>query len=168
MDNPGIIFIAGVTGSGKTTIGVKLATQLRVPFFDADDFHSSLNREKMHAGIALTDADRLPWLQALHQLALEHRAAGAVIACSALKAEYRELLQNGLGEQCRWIWLQGNPLLLKKRMEGRSGHFMPVGLLPSQLAIAEAPESAFCPDISQPVDQVVTDILAYLQGSLHL
>jgi len=92
-----IIYIMGVSGSGKTTVGRLLSQQTGIPFFDGDDFHSAANKEKMNAGIPLTDEDRQGWLQQLHDLAEKESAGGgAIIACSALKEKYRQLLSAGL------------------------------------------------------------------------
>ena len=101
-----IIFIMGVSGSGKTTVGKLLHEQTGFPFFDADDFHPAANIEKMKAGVPLTDDDRAGWLRTLNALAKVHVAAGAIIACSALKLKYREQLAQGL-QQVQWIYLKG-------------------------------------------------------------
>ena len=166
--NKKIIFIAGVSGSGKTTIGRLLADRLGVLFFDGDDYHPPGNIDKMRSGIALEDKDRWPWLQRLNELAVTRLAQGAVIACSALKPAYCEVLEKNLDGHFQWIWLQADPALLAQRISGRADHFMPPALLPSQLAIATAPEAAFCPDITVPPESVVAEICKYLGGCVHL
>src|SRR5258708_22818346 len=110
-----VIVVMGPTGSGKTTIGSLLAQQLGWDFVDADQFHSAANKEKMHQGIPLTDADRAPWLAAIHQQIEQWLAEGrnVVLACSALKQSYRELLWRGGGGQL--IYLQGGDELIALR-----------------------------------------------------
>lgn len=166
--NNEIIFIAGVSGSGKTTIGRLLANRLGVPFFDGDDYHSAGNVEKMRSGVALEDDDRWPWLQRLNELAVAQLAEGAVIACSALKPVYRQVLEKNLGGHVQCIWLQAHPAVLAQRISARADHFMPPALLSSQLAIATPPAAAFCPDITMPPESVVAEICKYLGGCVNL
>ncbi|HMR93152.1 MAG TPA: gluconokinase [Chitinophagaceae bacterium] len=163
--SPAIIFICGVSGSGKTTIGQQAAREIDLPFFDADDFHPAANKEKMAAGIPLTDEDRMPWLQALNQLAGEClEQAGAVIACSALKQSYRDKLAQGITAPLYWVWLYGEQGLIEKRMRQRSAHFMPASLLASQLSIAEPPFHAIHINISQPVQEITASVVRYVTG----
>ena len=106
-----VIYIMGVSGSGKTTIGRKLSAVLNLPFFDADDLHPATNKEKMRSGIPLNDNDREDWLLAIHQLAKEEgRRKGAIIACSALKEKYRAILSKDIKEVVRWVFLQGDAM----------------------------------------------------------
>ena len=134
-----IYFVMGVSGCGKTTLGQKLAGRLGIPFFDGDDFHPPENIRKMAGGTPLEDADRKSWLLRLNELALSHRDTGAVIACSALKETYRELLGKGLQGKVRWIYLHGSYEQLYSRMKKRPGHFMPANLLKSQFETLEPP-----------------------------
>ncbi|MGI8582046.1 MAG: gluconokinase [Chitinophagaceae bacterium] len=158
--NP-IIYIMGVAGSGKTTIGKALSFKTGIPFFDGDDFHPPSNKEKMKAGHPLTDDDRQHWLQRLHTLAVEHSGLkGAVIACSALKEKYRVILSSGV-QQNIWIFLQGDFELIFERMKKRD-HFMPVQLLHSQFDTLEIPQSAFTIDIKNDPDKIVELIIAYM------
>lgn len=158
-----IIFIMGVSGSGKTTIGKRLANQLGLPFFDADDFHPVSNIEKMKAGQALNDEDRKPWLDALNRLAIQQLSiTGAVITCSALKRKYRVQLTQGLLNHHVWIYLSGDFDLLYKRIKGREGHFMPPSLLKSQLETLEFPEGAFEISINQSPIDIVNAIKTHL------
>ncbi len=151
-----IYFIMGVAGSGKSTIGELLARKLVIPFFDADDFHPPANIQKMAAGTPLDDADRVPWLENIARTARHHVGAqGAVIACSALKAQYRSILATGIEAQARWIFLQGNMETIRQRMERRTDHFMPPGLLQSQFEALEPPEEAFVVDISESPEAIV-------------
>ena len=140
MDRPGAIYyVMGVSGSGKTTLGKKLAESLQLPFFDGDDFHPEANIRKMSKGIPLEDADRKDWLQRLNELALTHQDTGAVIACSALKEGYRNMLEAGLPHRVRWIYLKGSYDALYERLQKRKGHFMPPELLRSQFETLEPP-----------------------------
>lgn len=124
----------GVSGSGKTTVGAELAAALGRPFVDADDLHPVANKNKMHAGIPLTDEDRLPWLNAVGAaLAAEN---SPVVACSALKRAYRDILRSA-EPATSFVELDGSAELLKERMGARKGHFMPPSLLDSQLATLE-------------------------------
>jgi carbohydrate kinase (thermoresistant glucokinase family) len=159
-----IIYIIGVSGSGKTTIGKLLSSQTGIPFFDADDYHSIANKEKMKAGIPLTDEDRSGWLEDVNKLAQEQsKLKGAVIACSALKEKYRTLLSAKLIDHPVWVFLQGNYDLIHQRMEKRTDHYMPVNLLSSQLETLEIPANALTIDIKQKPEIIVTEITQHLK-----
>jgi gluconokinase len=159
-----IIFIMGVSGSGKTTIGVKLAGMIGMPFFDADDYHPEANKIKMRAGIPLNDEDRYGWLVQLNKVAVENsRGKGAIIACSALKEQYREMLSKGLESPVYWVLLKGNFDLIQARLNARKGHFMPASLLRSQFDTLEAPRNAIVIDISEEPDAIVQAILEKLK-----
>jgi gluconokinase len=139
-----IIFIMGVSGSGKTTVGKLVAQKIPLPFFDADDFHSEENKAKMKAGQPLTDDDRAEWLRQINQLAItQGQLNGAVIACSALKEKYRKVLETGVSK-ARWFFLQGNYDTIFQRLQKRQGHYMPASLLQSQFDNLEIPDTAFC------------------------
>ncbi|MCR9100550.1 MAG: gluconokinase [bacterium] len=139
-----VIYIMGVAGSGKSSIGRQFAEATGLPFYDGDDFHPKANVEKMAAGQPLTDEDRAGWLAAIHQFAVEQLEAGAslVLACSALKARYRTTLSAGIENQTTWVYLEGSYDLIKSRMEARKGHFMPPALLQSQFDALEPPADA--------------------------
>jgi len=159
--DPIIIYIMGVSGSGKTTIGKKLSERIALPFFDADDFHNTGNKEKMKAGIPLTDDDRAGWLTTLNQLAKEQmRKKGAIIACSALKEKYRKVLSDEITVAVYWIFLEGSYELLLERMQSRKEHFMPTGLLASQLRDLEIPEQCIVIEISNSPGKIVETILS--------
>ncbi len=131
----GVIVVMGVSGSGKTTVGSALAEALRVEYAEADTFHPLANIEKMSSGVPLTDEDRAPWLAAIADWIREHQDSGGVVTSSALKRRYRDVLRGG-GD----VWfahLDGDRETLAERMKTRSGHFMPVSLLDSQLADLE-------------------------------
>jgi len=155
-----IYFIMGVSGCGKTTIGKQLAQQLGIPFFDGDDFHPPANIRKMASGKALDDNDRQDWLEAIAQKAQQQaRLQGAIFACSALKAHYRRILDQGLSSPPNWIFLKGDFDLIQQRMQERKKHFMPPHLLQSQFDILEHPEEAFEIDISRPTEEIIETIL---------
>jgi gluconokinase len=159
-----IILLMGVSGSGKTTVGRILAADLSWPFYDADDFHPPANVEKMHRGIPLTDADRAPWLEALHELlaSLARDGRSAVLACSALKQSYRDRLAAGL-DGVRVVYLGGSAALLQQRLAERRGHFMPAELLQSQLDTIEEPTDAIRVDIRGAPEEIVADIRQRLE-----
>ena len=154
-----IVILMGVAGSGKTTVGQALATEMGWPFYDGDDFHPPANIDKMTQGVPLTDADREPWLRALHahMAGLVQRGQSAVVACSALKRAYRALLMGGL-EPVRWVYLQGSPALIGERLQARQAHFMPPGLLASQFVALEEPEGALTVDVTPPPSEMVKTI----------
>jgi gluconokinase len=135
-----IVIVAGVSGSGKTTVGALLAGRLHWRFADADEFHPAANVEKMRAGIPLTDEDRWPWLRAIAAWMDECIARGeqAVITCSALKRSYRDLLLGGR-PGARMVFLAVDRELLVRRLAARHGHFFPEQLLGTQLAALEPP-----------------------------
>lgn len=137
---PTALVVMGVSGSGKTTIAALLAGRLGWEFADGDDFHPPANIEKMHAGTPLTDDDRRPWLEAIAAWIGEHRRAGAhaVIACSALRRAYRDILRAGAAD-VRIVYLAGDEALIAHRQAARHGHFMPASLLRSQLDTLEEP-----------------------------
>ena len=160
-----VVVLMGVTGTGKTTVGEALSARTGWPFADADDFHSTANRAKMHAGIPLTDEDREPWLESLHQqiLAWLRDGVNGILACSALKESYRTELTDGTGPRSvRFVFLSGPPELIRQRMEARQGHYMPESLLPSQLATLEPPHDALEISIDQTVSAIVDQILSAL------
>ncbi|MGB6959822.1 MAG: gluconokinase, partial [Candidatus Acidiferrum sp.] len=141
-----IVIVMGTTGSGKTTIGTLLAKRLRWEFMDADAFHPPSNVEKMKHGIPLTDADREPWLKALHDKILEwySESRNVVLACSALKQSYRDELRATAG--VKFVYLKGSYELFSKRVLARKGHFAKQDLLASQFADLEEPKDAITVD----------------------
>jgi len=153
-----IVVLMGVTGSGKTTVGRMLAAELGWNYYDADDFHSPANIEKMKRGIPLDDADRKPWLEALRDLIRNRleRSENCVLACSALKKGYRDYLL--IDERVRLIYLRGSYELIKKRLSERRGHYMNPQLLDSQFETLEEPEGHLTIDASLPADEIVKSI----------
>jgi carbohydrate kinase (thermoresistant glucokinase family) len=161
--NPCIIYVMGVSGSGKTTVGEKLSERINMPFFDGDDFHTEANKEKMRAGHPLTDEDRAGWLNRLNELAKEQMTKkGAIIGCSALKKKYRKVLSRDITSHLFWVFLNGSYELIKKRMERRKGHFMPASMLSSQFKALEPPTHAITIDISKTPDEIVDEIIGKL------
>ena len=152
-----IIVIMGVSGVGKTTAGAILAERLGWGFYDADDFHTKGNIEKIKAGIPLTDADRVPWLAALRGL-IRSRDAGMVLACSALKQSYRDYLGDGRRDVA-FVYLKGDVSLIEERLEGRKGHFARPGILESQLKDLEEPEDAIVVDASPDPESIAGEII---------
>ena len=157
-----VIVLMGVSGARKTTVGQLLASQLGWDFADADDYYPAANLEKMRAGIPLTDADRAPWLETLRALIAGWIAAGknVVLACSALKRAYREILQ--VAPDVRIVYLKGTPQLLHQRLHSRHGHFMTEQMLESQLATLEEPDDAAVVNIDRSPAEIVTEIRARL------
>ncbi len=157
----------GVAGSGKTTVGRRLATRLGAPwrFIEADDFHPAANIAKMSQGVPLDDADRAPWLAALRaQLdASSRQGESVVLACSALKAAYRRTLASGAGS-ARFIYLKADPQTLSDRLRARRGHYMKADLLQSQLDTLEEPaaDAALVVDADRPPDEIVAEIVQEL------
>lgn len=157
-----ILFIMGVSGCGKSTIGSLLSKHLSRPFFDGDDFHPRENVKKMSAGVPLTDEDRVEWLERLNTLAIKNKTNGAIIGCSALKESYRYLLEKDIEQHTAWIFLHGNFQEIWQRMQRREDHFMPVALLESQFNTLEPPQDALWVSIDQSPDKMVNQILKEL------
>jgi gluconokinase len=157
-----IILLMGPAGSGTTTIGDLLAAQLGWEFSDGDSFHSMANIEKMSHGIPLTDADRLPWLNsirdAIAQWLAQHKSV--VLACSALKRSYRDLLQ--VSPEVKLVYLKGSFELLRQRLHARKGHYATEQLLNSQFADLEEPTDAMVVDVAPPPEEIVAQIRAHL------
>lgn len=163
-----VIVLMGVAGAGKTTVGRALARALGWPFYDGDDFHPPANVEKMRRGIPLTDTDRRPWLESLQALIRKHLLAGrpAIIACSALKRSYRDVLRRA-GEGVQFVYLAAHYETIQQRLKARSGHFFDPALLQSQFDDLEPPEpeEALIVDASQPIDALVREVIARLHLS---
>jgi gluconokinase len=159
-----IIILMGVSGSGKTTIGARLAQALGWPFYDGDQFHPPANVAKMQQGMPLTDEDRWPWLQALrtHIEACIRQGVSAVLACSALKQAYREHLVIDEVE-VKLVYLKGDYALIQERLAQRRCHFMPPGLLASQFAALEEPVQGVVVDIVHPPETIVALIREQLR-----
>lgn len=166
-----IILLMGVSGSGKTTVGSRLAARLGWPFFDADGFHPQANIAKMARGVPLTDADRQPWLQAIRDKMsdLKRQGVSAVLTSSALKRDYREMLLGAderdeeRDEKVKLVYLRGSYDLLESRLETREHHFFKPDLLKSQFEALQEPKSALVVTVDKSPDAVVAEILEALE-----
>ncbi len=159
--HPPIVVVMGVAGSGKTTIGRRLAQALGVPFVEGDDFHDPENIERMARGEPLTDQLRQPWLDRLNRELHRRRATGVVLAASALTEAARRRLTEGL-DDLRFVVLTGDRELLRKRLEQRKGHFFDPDLLDSQLATLEVPDDGIVVPIDGTPEEVTERALAQL------
>ncbi len=165
MPLTGKFVVMGVSGCGKSSVGAAVAERLGMLYTDGDDLHPPANIAKMSSGTPLTDADRAPWLARVGQR-LAAIDGPAVIGCSALKRSYRDIIRCSVGDAVCFLYLEGSREVLVERMSNRSGHFMPVSLLESQLATLEPPgrdETAITADIDQPFDQLVDALVARIR-----
>ena len=163
-----IFVVMGVAGSGKSLIGAALAGKLGVDFVDGDDYHSAENVKRMAAGIPLTDADRADWLRALATRIGEavRARAGLVVACSALRRSYRDILRSAAPD-LQLVFLKGSQDLIAGRLTERRGHYMPPSLLTSQLTTLEEPtpdENAWVADIHQSPRDIVDHLVARISA----
>jgi gluconokinase len=160
-----VVIVLGVAGSGKSTIGRMLAQQLGWEFADADDFHTPQAKAKMSRGVGLGDEDRRPWLNALRELISQRLALGRgmVLACSALKQWYRDVLVVDRSREAL-VYLRGDFELIRQRLAARSGHYAGVSLLASQVQTLEEPHDAIAVDIAQ----TPAEIVAAIRAQLHL
>ena len=157
-----IIYVMGVSGCGKSTVGRLLAEDLQLPFFDGDDYHPDANIQKMKSGIPLNDSDRSGWLKNLNSLAREHRKDGAVIACSSLKQIYRVILQEGIENDSVFIYLEGSFEQIMERVKKRANHFMPPELLRSQFKDLEVPGDAIKVSIELRPEEIIEKLRSRL------
>jgi gluconokinase len=153
-----VAVVMGVTGAGKTTVGSLLAREMGWRFADADTFHSPENIDKMRRGVALDDADRGPWLEAMRAAMLKWQAdsRNVVLACSALKQIYRERLE--VGPEVKFVYLKGSYEVIDQRLLSRHGHFATDNILSSQFATLEEPRDAIVVDVSGTPEQIVQEI----------
>jgi gluconokinase len=158
-----VTVVMGVSGSGKTTVGRLLAEALHAEFVEGDAYHPPENIEKMRRGIPLEDADRWPWLAILSAEIERWLAAGreVVLACSALKQRYRDILAKGR-PGVRFVYLEGDKALIRLRLDRRQGHYMPAVLLDSQFATLEPPADAVTVDVAGPPEEVAATIIKML------
>jgi gluconokinase len=161
-----VVVLMGVAGSGKTTVGDLLARRLKWHFYDADDFHTAHNREKMSRGIPLDDDDRRPWLEAIRGVIEQCLGSGtnAIIACSALKQSYRELLTTD-SKMVKFVYLKGQHELIAARLAHRQEHFFNPRLLQSQFDELEEPPGGIEIDVSKSIATVVQAVIDALKLS---
>ena len=158
-----VVVLLGVTGSGKSTVGKVLAAEIGWRFIEADELHLPANIEKMRRGVALTDTDRMPWLQNVRTEILRAITEGesAVVACSALKKSYRKLLR--ISGEVKFVYLKASPSLVEARLHERPHHFMNPALIPSQFDTLEEPKNAVWIDAGLPVHDAVKMIRTGLE-----
>lgn len=162
-----VYVVMGVSGCGKSTVGAMLASRMNISFIDADDYHPEKNVEKMMRGVALMDEDRIPWLEKLGELIKETLSKGEemVLACSALKHSYREILAGQNSRFVRFIYLKCSFGTVRKRLQARRGHFMPPALLESQFADLQEPRDAFSVDAELPAERIVDSVVDWIGSS---
>jgi gluconokinase len=161
---PGLFVVMGVCGSGKTAIGSALAAALDIEFVEGDAYHPPENVARMRAGVALTDSDRAGWLRSLATRLAEAReqCSGLVIACSALKRRYRDVLRSAASD-IQFVYLRASRALVAERIANRKGHFMPASLIDSQFEALEEPspdENAWAVDVSEAAHVLVARLVA--------
>ena len=159
--NGGLYVVMGVSGSGKSLVGAAFARALGADFVEGDQYHSAENVQRMKAGIPLTDKDREQWLRSLAARLREAKDTGIVMACSALKRSYRDMLR-AVAKDVRFVFLRGERTLIAQRLAGRTGHYMPASLLESQLATLEEPspdEDAWVIDITDTPETLVAGLV---------
>lgn len=157
-----ILVLMGVTASGKTTIGTRLAAAEGWEYAEGDDYHSEANKAKMHAGIPLTDSDRAPWLASLHDVLMGWYRSGksGVMACSALKQAYRDKLAAGIpAAELRFVLLEVPKSVLAERLAERKNHYMSPALLDSQIATLETPGDAIRVNGTRAPEEIVRKVL---------
>ncbi|QND54011.1 gluconokinase [Phyllobacterium sp. 628] len=158
------LIVMGVSGSGKSSVGEGIAKALDLPFLEGDVLHPASNVEKMSAGIPLTDDDRWPWLDKIGA-ELAKAEKGIVVSCSALKKTYRDRLRQEAGGPLAFVFLDGSLEVLRAHMGKRTGHFMPLSMLDSQLATLEPPTIeplVFTQDVVHPIDMIVAASVEWL------
>jgi gluconokinase len=159
------VIVMGVSGSGKSSVGSAIANALALPFIEGDVLHPPGNVQKMASGIPLTDEDRWPWLDKIGA-ELAKAEQGIVASCSALKKIYRDRLRDTAGGPLAFIFLDASPEVLRYHMSKRTGHFMPVSMLDSQLATLESPSGeplVLRQDVTEPIGQIVQTSVNWLQ-----
>ena len=159
-----IVVVIGVSGSGKSTIGTRLAQAMGCEFLEGDTLHSPANIDKMSRGIPLNDDDRGPWLAAIHARIADASEQGVdlVVACSALKHKYRQTLEQGV--TVTWVYLKGSEALFRSRLQQRTSHFMKADMLASQFDTLEEPSNAIVIDAAATPDEIVERILRQLRS----
>ena len=157
------VVVMGVSGCGKSSVGEAMGVLLGIPYIDGDDLHPAENVAKMAAGVALTDADRWPWLDRVAAVLAER--APVIVGCSALKRAYRDRIRAGAGGPVRFVHLAGSREVIGARMAARTGHYMPATLLDSQFAALEppGPDEAVTLDVAAPVPEIAAQAVGWLR-----
>lgn len=161
------IIVMGVSGSGKSTVGEKLAEALHLPFLEGDSLHPKSNVDKMASGIPLQDEDRWPWLYKIGER-MAAAEQGLIVSCSSLKRSYRDRLRAVVGGKLAFLFLDGSFEVLHEHMGHRTGHFMPVTMLESQLATLESPVGeplVFRADVVDPIEKIVAESLEWVRST---
>jgi gluconokinase len=160
-----VFVIMGVSGAGKTTVGTEVSQRLGLPFFEGDTFHPPANIEKMGSGIPLTDADRVPWIDALTAGVNERPdpTRDAIVACSALSRFVRQRIREHMHDEVDFILLTADPKLIEERLSKRPKHYMKAGMLNSQLAALQMPSTALKVDVSKPLAEVVQAVVDHIE-----
>jgi gluconokinase len=161
------IIVMGVSGSGKSTVGEKLAEALHLPFLEGDSLHPKSNVDKMASGIPLQDEDRWPWLYKIGER-MAAAEQGLIVSCSSLKRSYRDRLRAAAGGKLAFLFLDGSFEVLHEHMGHRTGHFMPVTMLESQLATLESPVGeplVFRADVVDPIEKIVAESLEWVRST---
>ena len=159
-----VFVLAGVSGSGKSTVGRRVADELALTFIDGDDFHPQTNIQKMAAGTPLTDEDRGPWIEALAKAINARKpSSDAIVACSALTKFVRDLLRDCVTEPLHFVLLTADPAIIQQRLAERPSHFMKPGMLGSQLATLQWPSDAIVIDVARSFDAVCGDVVACIR-----
>lgn len=160
-----VFVLMGVSGSGKSTVGRRVAEELALAFIEGDDFHPERNVQKMTEGVPLTDEDRAPWIDALIVgINARKPPRDALVACSALSKFVRDRLRARVAEPVHFILLSADPAIIQQRLVGRPRHFMKAGMLDSQLAALECPDDAIFIDGSRPFDAVCADVVRCIRS----
>ncbi len=165
-NSPLRLIVMGVSGCGKSTMAAALGERLGLDMVDGDDLHLPESVAKMRAGIALQDADRLPWLDRIGQYLAQAHPQGRVVACSALKRVYRDRIREQAGDVC-FVFLEGDFDLIAQRMRQRVGHYMQPGLLDSQFRTLEKPLADEADVITLPITETVQDMVSQALQALH-
>jgi gluconokinase len=160
-----VFVLMGVSGSGKSTVGSRVAEELALTFIEGDEFHPQRNVQKMAAGTPLTDEDRAPWIEALVTgINARQPRRDAIVACSALSKFVRKRLCAGVAEPLHFILLNADPAVIQQRLANRPQHFMKPGMLGTQLAALQWPDDAIEIDVSRPLDVVCADVASCIRS----
>lgn len=162
----GAFILMGVSGAGKSTVGERVAAELALPFLEGDDYHPPQNVAKMSSGIPLSDADRMPWIDALASAVNGRLEPDVLIACSALSNAVRARLRSRLARPVHFLFLTAPPDVIEARLAQRPRHFMKAGMLGSQFKALEVPQDAVAIDVNRPLQDTTAEVTMYVRGHL--